>query len=50
MLEELLHKVDKAEHVQINNISRRQDSNKEQKKHELMSNIRVLLLEYGAVT
>lgn len=45
-LEKQLHKIDKAESIEINNMSHRLDENDERK--ELMSQIRARLLEYGA--
>lgn len=47
MLEGQLNKIDRAESIAINNMSRQQDNNEERKK--LMSQIRVLLIKYGAV-
>ncbi|KAJ5219698.1 hypothetical protein N7468_008902 [Penicillium chermesinum] len=47
-LEEQLQKFDASEPTEINNMSRRRDNNEERKK--LMSQIRVLLVEYGDAT
>lgn len=47
LLEEKLHEVDRAEPKEINNMSRRHDTNEERR--NLMFQIRARLLEYGAV-
>lgn len=47
MLEESLHKIDTAEPTEINNMSRRYDTNDERK--NLMHQIKDRLFEYGAV-